>query len=354
MTDRKILTLFAGGGLFTEGAKQAGLIPAGAIELDSKKAKIYHLNHGCDILDGDIRSLADNEWGDYTNIWMLQASPPCKNSSRAKRHNSEGAKTEALYLDCELAAATVRAFERVSPRFFVLENVPAYEKTKAFQMILDALKKARYTVWSSPINAREFGVPQNRERFILIASREPDIMQRFDIDRHFVNRVGWYQSLERWVHNCKTKLLAPYQIEAIRKALDKGLISPNDVALLVGGAGSDCNKPGVHKYNDQSPTVRACEGLRSGGWRPVIVMQSDFNKPLGEAIGYKLSSRCLLALQGAPDYYLMGNEIITGFVAGNGVAVPLAAAICRELIRCERESHRNSKKTADGGRDCLT
>jgi site-specific DNA-cytosine methylase len=76
--------------------------------------------------------------------------------------------------------------------------------------------------------------------------------------------------------------------------------------------------------------------MRSGGWRPVVVYQSDFLKPQGEAIGYKLSGRCLLALQGVPDSFLMANDVITCFVAGNGVSVPVARALCRTIIESEK------------------
>lgn len=346
--DRNILTLFAGGGLFTEGAKNAGLTPAGAVELDNEKANIYRLNHGHDVTVRDVQLITEEDWKEYKNVWLLQASPPCKNSSRAKRHTAQE-RADGLEFDSELAAATIRAFKIIKPKFFVLENVTQYRLTPAFKSINTALEESGYTIWNSPINACDFGVPQNRERLILVAAREEGMMCRFEIGRYFERRKGWYQALERHVSSCKTKKLAPYQITAIRAAIEKGKIAPNDVALLVGGAGSDTRKPGVTKYDSQSPTVRACEGMRSGGWRPVIVMQSDFLKEEGEAIGYRLSSRCLLALQGVGDSFLPGTDIITCFVAGNGVAVPVATAICTELIRIEREHDRHAKKTADGG-----
>src|SRR4028118_1775071 len=120
MRTRKLISLFAGGGLFTEGAKQAGLTPSGAIELDEKKAEIYRLNHGELIEITDIREV--NKW-ENKGCWMLQASPPCKNSSRAKRHLSETEKDAAFHLDIQLSKALNRAIALIQPRYFLLENV---------------------------------------------------------------------------------------------------------------------------------------------------------------------------------------------------------------------------------------
>jgi DNA-cytosine methyltransferase len=341
MRTRELISVFAGGGLFTEGAKQAGLTPSGAIEVDEKKAEIYRLNHGGLIQVADIREV--NEWGDK-DIWMLQASPPCKNSSRAKRHASESEKEIAFDLDLELACATARAIEEIKPRYFLLENVGDYAVTEGYKAIRKTLQRGGYTAKHFRLNSADFGVPQSRERLYLVASLDSEVVERLDFSPYYRPRVGWYEGIERHLGTCKKKILAPYQINAIAKSLAAGKFSENDIAVLVGGAGSNTKKPGVTHYRSPSPTVRSCEGMRSGGWRPVVVYKSDFFKPQGEAVGYKLSGRCLLALQGVPDSYVMGNEIVTCFVAGNGISVPVARAIVSTIIGVE-----NSYRTLAGG-----
>ena len=335
MRTRKLISLFAGGGLFTEGAKQAGLTPSGAIELDEKKAEIYRLNHGELIEITDIREV--NKW-ENKGCWMLQASPPCKNSSRAKRHLSETEKDAAFHLDIQLSKALNRAIALIQPRYFLLENVKDYAATDAYKWTLRTLTNLGYTFKQFRLNSADFGVPQNRDRLYLVASLNSDVIERLDFSPYYRPYVGWYAGIERHLATCKEKILAPYQINAITKSLAAGKIAENDIAVLVGGAGSNTNKPGVTHYRSPSPTVRACEGKQSAGWRPVVVFNSDFFKPQGEAVGYKLSGRCLLALQGVPDSYLAGNEIVTCFVAGNGVSVPVARALCATLIQAETRS----------------
>lgn len=341
MRTRELISLFAGGGLFVEGAKQAGLTPSGAIELDEKKAELYRLNHGELIQVADIREV--NEWGDK-DVWMLQASPPCKNSSRAKRHGNESEKKVAFDLDLQLAYGVSRALSAIRPRYFVLENVGDYAVTDAYKLIRQTLNRFGYCFREFRLNSANFGVPQSRDRLYLVASLDGEVVDRLDFSPYFRPRVGWYEGIERHLGTCKERTLAPYQVNAIAKSLAAGKITENDIAVLVGGAGSNLLKPGVTHYRSPSPTVRACEGMRSGGWRPVVVYKSDFFKPQGEAVGYKLSGRALLALQGVPDSYLMGNEIVTCFVAGNGVSVPVARAIISTIIRIE-----NSYRTLVGG-----
>lgn len=342
MKTRNIVSLFAGGGLFTEGAKLAGLTPTGAIEIDEKKAGIYQLNHG-DSIDV-VNILGVESWDKFKNCWMLQASPPCKNSSRAKRHPNETEKEKAFDLDLGLAHAVSRSLMTIKPRYFVLENVGDYAATEAYKLICQTLCRMGYTFRQFRLNSADFGVPQSRDRLYLVAARDSEVIERLDFTPYFRPRVGWYSGIERHLGTCTEKTLAPYQVNAIAKALAAGKIASNDIALLVGGAGSNAGKPGVTPWNSPSPTVRSCEGLRSGGWRPVVVYQRDLFKPQGEAVGYKLSGRCLLALQGVPDSFEMANEVVTCFVAGNGVSVPVAKAIVSTIIGVE-----NSLRTLVGG-----
>lgn len=340
MKKREFLTLFSGGGLFTKGAIEAGLDPIGAIDNDARKAELYKLNHGSLIDVRDIRQIFMCEWEKYKGCWLVQASPPCKNSSKSKRHESAEAKEEASDLDLDLAKAVSRALHIIRPKHFILENVCDYAATPAYKDILANLKRLGYSWRQYKLNSADFGVPQSRDRLYLVASQNYKITSEFlDFSPYLLPRVGWYSALERHLGTCKKKILAPYQVKAITRAIEKGKIALDDIAVLVGGAGSNPNKPGVTHYAAPSPTVRSCEGLRSGGWRPCIVKASEFLKPQGEAIGYKLSSRCLLALQGVPDSYQVGNEVVTGFVAGNGVSVPVARALCSALVQVEKRTN---------------
>lgn len=342
MKKRECLTLFSGGGLFPKGAQEAGVDIVGGLEIDNKKAEIYKLNFGNQIHVADIREF--EQWEQYQGCWMLQASPPCKNSSRAKRHGSEREKEIAFDLDLQLAYGVNRALTAIKPRYFVLENVGDYAATEAYKLIKETLSRMGYTFRQFRLNSADFGVPQSRDRLYLVASRDREVIERLDFTPYYRPRIGWYAGLERHISTCKEKTLAPYQVNAIAKSLAAGKIAANDIAVLVGGAGSNPNKPGVTHWASPSPTVRSCEGMRSGGWRPVVVHQRDFFKQQGEAVGYKLSGRCLLALQGVPDSYQMGNEVLTCFVAGNGVSVPVARAIVSTIISLEK-----SDKTIAGG-----
>lgn len=330
---KNLVSLFAGGGLCTEGVKREGIVPTGAIEFDEKKAEIYKLNHGDQIDVVDI--LEVESWEKYKNCWMLQASPPCKNSSCRKVYENRSQKTLALAEDVQLAKAINRAIEEIRPRYFLLENVAGYKGTEAMHLIQETLTRLGYSFRRLDLNSVDFGVPQKRNRIFLLACLDYQILESLDLSPYYRPRVGWYAGIERHLGTCRQKTLAAYQVAAIQKAIAAGKISPNDVAVLVGGAGSNPKRPTVTNWASPSPTVRSCEGIRSGGWRPCIVYREDFYKPLGKAVGYKLSGRCLLALQGVPDSFAMANEIVTCFVAGNGVSVPVAQSIVKAILALE-------------------
>lgn len=333
MRKREFFSVFSGGGLFVKGAQEAGLDIIGGLEIDQKKADIYKLNFGSQIHVADIREFED--WQQYKGCWMLQASPPCKNSSRSKRHKDETEKEAAFDLDLQLAYGVNRALSAIRPRYFVLENVGDYAATQSYTLIRETLSRLDYYFRQFRLNSADFGVPQSRDRLYLVAGLDCEVIEHLDFSHYYRPRIGWYAGIERHFKTCVEKTLAPYQVKAIAASIAAGKIAANDIAVLVGGAGSNPGKPGVTHWASPSPTVRSCEGLRSGGWRPVIVHQRDFFKEQGEAVGYKLSGRALLALQGVPDSYVMGNEVVTCFVAGNGVSVPVARAIVSTIISCE-------------------
>lgn len=330
---RNLVSFFAGGGLFTEGAKIEGIIPTGAIEFDEKKAGIYKLNHGDRIDVVDILGVKD--WDKFKNCWMLQVSPPCKNVSRQKRYRNETEKAVGMAIDFQLASVTSRAIKAIKPKYFLLENVLGYKGTESLHLIQETLTRLGYSFRQFNVNSAKFGVPQSRDRLFLLACLDYKTVESLDLSPYCRASVGWYAGIERHLATCKEKTLAPYQVAAIKSAIATGKIASNEIAVLVGGAGSNAARPGVFPSTSPSPTVRSCEGLRSGGWRPCVVYQKDFFKPQGEAVGYKLSGRCLLALQGVPDSYIMGNEIVTCFVAGNGVSVPVAQSIIKAILALE-------------------
>ena len=104
----------------------------------------------------------------------------CKSYSQANANKGE----QQLDIDC--AIKTAKFIEVLEPPIFTLENVQAYEKSKAFRIILEKLYSLRYWVNYQVLNAADFSVPQSRRRLIIVALKrnlisDSDIIQSGDI-----------------------------------------------------------------------------------------------------------------------------------------------------------------------------
>ena len=93
----------------------------------------------------------------------------CANVSLA--HTAKAGKSIETADDLTAAIAIAEAIRQLQPRVFTLENVPRYQNSQSFSIILSALESEGYFVNYSVVNMADFGLPQARRRLVLIASR---------------------------------------------------------------------------------------------------------------------------------------------------------------------------------------
>jgi DNA (cytosine-5)-methyltransferase 1 len=182
-----IADLFAGAGGLTEGFRNAGFIPAVAVEFDRWAARTYAANFGehvlpCAIEDVSVtRESTDRlRWrgevgGDAPieflspEIDVLVGGPPCQGFSPLGRMN------DWEYTDPrnKLWKHYVRVLSVLQPKIFVIENVPELLKSNEFEGLKRHVRRLAggYDIAHGILNASHFGVPQNRKRAIIIGSR---------------------------------------------------------------------------------------------------------------------------------------------------------------------------------------
>lgn len=183
-----VIDLFAGAGGASEGFVRAGFRVLGAVEIDEAAARTYRLNHPSlpdnRILVQDIRTLprgALRRLAGGRTLDVLTGSPPCQGFStagfRSKKtvtgYRPDDDERNFLYEDMVCAALELR------PRLFLMENVPGMQSAKREDLsFLEAAARAlrdqgsyRTEIWR--LNASSFGVPQDRIRCFLVASRLP-------------------------------------------------------------------------------------------------------------------------------------------------------------------------------------
>lgn len=147
-----------------------------AVDNDKYCTKIYNDNftHKCEVKD--VRDINIEEMPKFD---MLIGGFPCQSFSISAQNPPRlGYKDERGMLFFEM----VKILKKRQPRFFIAENVKGIlsaNKGKAFPMIIKEFKDAGYTVIHKLLNASEYGVPQKRERVIIIGFRDQDDFQKF-------------------------------------------------------------------------------------------------------------------------------------------------------------------------------
>lgn len=166
----KFIDLFAGIGGFHQAAKQLGWQCVFASEIDKYACKTYEANHGIKP-HGDIKKIDAKDIPDHD---ILFAGFPCQAFSVAgKRLGFEDTRGTLFF---EIA----RILKEKQPKMFLLENVKglkSHDNGKTLETILNTLFSLGYTVNSNILNAKDYGVPQNRERIFLFGSKEPMIFE---------------------------------------------------------------------------------------------------------------------------------------------------------------------------------
>lgn len=97
---------------------------------------------------------------------------------------------------------------------FTLENVPRYQNSQSFSIILSALEQEGYLVNYSVVNMADFGLPQARRRLVLVASRG----FRVALPTHR-KPIGWYDAIAHLIPMMTDSQLLPKQRQALEKFL---------------------------------------------------------------------------------------------------------------------------------------
>ena len=171
MAKYKIMDLFAGvGGLSYGFSKLPEFEIIAANEIEKDIAAAYKLNHpGVTMLTCDIGSLTEetlSEALDGEQIDLIVGGPPCQSySTLGKRQMDDRAN---LFLQYK------RVLSILKPRAFVFENVVgilSMDQGRLFKQIQAEFEELGYTLKYKVLNAVDYGVPQQRERVILVGFR---------------------------------------------------------------------------------------------------------------------------------------------------------------------------------------
>lgn len=176
----RFIDLFAGiGGIrlgLVQACKNVGIKSkcVFASEIKSSAIKVYEQNYPNEIIAGDITSVDSKSIPDFD---ILLAGFPCQAFSYAgNRDGFADATRGTLFFD------VLRILEEKRPFGFILENVEglvSHDGGRTFNTIISSLEK-NYKVSHRVLNAKDFGVPQNRKRIYIVGVKKN--RKRVDLD----------------------------------------------------------------------------------------------------------------------------------------------------------------------------
>lgn len=184
--NHNFIDLFCGAGGFTWGWVRAGFIPLAAIDNDATALRTHEANFGhthCLTLHQDLNKMSVSELTELVGVSPGRTSvviggPPCQGWSKVGRGKlrSLGKAGKDLLADPRntLYRRFIGMVAHCRPRICVMENVPgmlSVHRTNIADVVKDNFEAIGYTCTYALVNATWFGVPQDRNRLIFIATR---------------------------------------------------------------------------------------------------------------------------------------------------------------------------------------
>ena len=193
----KYIDLFAGAGGLSLGLHKAGLTGVFAVERNKDAFETLKYNlidkkshfewpEWLDQKNWDILELLEKHSLELSNLKgnvdLVVGGPPCQGFSMAGKRQNDDVRNQLMHSYIEIVRL-------VQPKFLFFENVQGFtvdfkgeDTLKNYSnILLDELKNMGYKVECQIITMSEFGVPQNRKRFILFASKDKLRKSFFDI-----------------------------------------------------------------------------------------------------------------------------------------------------------------------------
>ncbi len=182
MKKYRIVSLFSGAGGFDLGFLNNNFDIVWANDFFPEAVETYRHNIGNHIVLGDITKIKSNQIPD--NIDVVIGGFPCQGFSIANGNRHEKDERNFLYKEM------LRIIEDKKPKIFVAENVKgilSLANGKVFELIKNDFKKLGYELDYKVLDASKYGVPQKRERVIIIGNNIK-CKNRFPKETHGVNK----------------------------------------------------------------------------------------------------------------------------------------------------------------------
>ena len=319
----KMVDLFSGIGGIRIAFEENGVECVCSSEIDKYACITYYENFH-DMPLGDVSKLGKQNFPDFD---ILAGGFPCQPFSLGGLRKGFDDARGTLFFE------VARLLDECKPKAFLLENVQGivnHDNGKTLKTIEDILTRLKYKFKWKVMNAKDYGVPQNRSRWYCIGFRE-DINVVFESDATTPDEIVFS---------------FPKQSE-LRITLDNIIEEKVDSSYNI----SELAKSNMEKYRKQYEAlhnktpfpmiayeVRASRcSFRNDGISPCLTAKMGTggnNVPIVVSQGRKLTEKECLRIMGFPEWFKIApNSSHSYKQLGNSVVVPVVAMLAKEIIR---------------------
>lgn len=314
--DLKFIDLFAGVGGMRIPLEKRGLKCVFTSEIDSAARATYSKNFGVDDSDifGNLFEIEDVGADSVPDHDLLVAGFPCQPFSQAGKRKGFADQTRGT-----LFFSILQIILAKKPMAVLLENVRgllSQDKGRSFTIIVNSLEEAGYEVSYKVLNARDFGLPQNRQRLFIVALRR-DLAEQGP-SFAFPEPVTARESLRLG------DVLDQYPPEESLYISDRIWASHKARRLRNRELGRGFSYQLFTRNSNYAATISA-RYYKDGS--EILIDEQDGKNPR------KLSRQEALRLQGFPDWFEPHPSYAQATKqAGNAVPVPVVDAIVEKLL----------------------
>ena len=289
MENINVLSLFSGIGAFEKALDRKGIgyNLVNYCEFDKYASKSYSAVHGV----SEMLNL-----GDITKVNIAELEPhsadlitygfPCQDISNAGKQR--GFEHDGQLTRSGLFFYAAAIIGRIQPKVAICENVKALtgkKFTKEFETVLSTLEDMGYKNYWQVLNAKDYGIPQNRERVFIVSIRN-DIDKKYTFPAPIKLELRLKDILEKEVD--EKYYLSDKMLEKLTSATDykqpKQIVDTNNVLqignIVHSGNFNNPQRGRIYSLEGISPTLNTCGG---GGLEPKIVVKEATKKGYAEA-----------------------------------------------------------------------
>lgn len=318
----RYIDLFSGIGGFRLAFDRNGYKNVFSCDNNENAAEVYKLNFG-DESYCDASKINPDELPEFE---LLLAGFPCQTFSIGGKQKGFYDTRGTMFFDI------YRILERKKPEAFVLENVAHLEhhdKGRTFSVIHSSLEELGYNVSYKVLNAKDFGVPQNRRRIIIVGSLKGF---HFDFDKLKTNQIDSMQSF------LDTEGDFEYLKEEEYTLIDEKHVKKQESGLkFVGYRNKPIRTNGARPNTEHLSRVHRQPNriYSSSGNNPTIQSQESSGRywilTKDNRVRKLTMDECYRFMGFPDDFKRVGSSVEMYARIGNSVAVPMVEQIAEQV-----------------------